>query len=255
MLFMTDSGFERRMPQVENIQLVLFSQSPIPKAHQVAAGQGFGDFEFVSAQTIDPNVSVAGLAVGGYSVQLQSSPGRLDVIVGSKSPTGPGSFESLINIDDALKEIRTAFDSALSLFAAHRVACVINAFDQANLQRDALDQARSELGGVIVPNGATEFDYKINMPTNSEEQEGLQINRLYRWYSVGLIQMMFFTGPDGFSGQNTGAISWRFSHQIDISTDVDGKLDPAVAPAVMSEVISEAKRLLSNGRRAFDALN
>lgn len=241
--------------QLQSVQVVAFISDQPPVAAK-AWLDIFGDIP-ANSQLISINHTAASETRDGFDLDLQCQAGRIDL-----TATGP-EFQPAI-ITDGLPDnpdmvYIADLDAALSVMipgalkaaknnVVTRVALVIAYSQVAASPAETTKIVREMLGDVPAPAGATELDYRINVPVASRTEEAVGLNQIVRWATTARQFLRLGIG----NGHTSTVPTFLALQSIDVNTVVGAPVTSDNAAALLNEVVERAKSFVG---RSHDAVS
>jgi len=204
--------------------------------------------EVKAFNNLAPNQSIAQGFAGEFSIEIITQPNRFDIRVSmiDPQPSRPelppelklgGAAALALPWTKALAEERSA----------HRMSVILMGAHPATSSRDTVDIARKLVPGLAAPPGASEIEYRTNVPKPSKICPEIELNRLHRW-ETAMTSIVQIAAPS-----QLGPMNWNLSELVDVNTSATARV-VGHRPELLDELLETAKALYEGGIEAYETL-
>lgn len=182
---------------------------------------------------------------GAHRLIVAALADRVDIHLQAK-PLSPG-LPSCGSLDEVFAFVLPAVPTDL-FSACHRLAFGLILNNPSNSLAQAYNVTASYLPHIRFLEGGQDFQYQINLPSESTVQPTIKLNRLSKWSSV-VVKVLKL---DSTAGTTVPQEFFASRLELDINTHAENatpfQLD--MARRLLDELIQEARRIFTEGVRA-----
>lgn len=209
--------------------------------------EAFGDIP-PNAQQIAPGHSVAAELRSAFDIELQAQPGRIDLFATGPeqpravSPDEPNKPEITFipDLDEVLNVLAPAALVAAKRNSVNRIAVVLTYGQIVKDPAEAVARIGSSVSPLPMPDGATETEYRSNVPAQSRTDAAVTFNQIVRWFTSGRQSLRF--------GLKTGVSSsvpiFLATQSIDVNTVAGAQFSPDKFSGLFDEMIQRGRSLI-----------
>lgn len=244
------SSVEDMAQQFDSLNFVIFVHGKPSGTALELWNKAFESTPPENFQQLGTGGSQAAARKGDINVAIVTQLNRIDVVI---SPVVVMPFGGAPAASEPALE--PAIDVGLELIAklspgenVHRPAVVFQLTEECESVADSLRKTSDRAGGASYPSEATDLSYQTIVPTKSEAEPRLKINRLCRW-NTGRRQVVRLDMTTG-SMQNDGGTLATMLY-LDVFTEEQPSATQENFSKLFAEVVGEAKKILSRGYNAL----
>lgn len=233
---------------IDQFQFVLFVNSAPPQASELIS-RAFPAVELEEFRKLPNQGSFAMIQTGGFTAAIQCQINRVDLVVDRPAEEDNAAFTFIEDADlaDAFAVAAPAIAELCSALPVVRGAVIITRSQEMESTELANADVLANVPNLPHPAGASDIDYRVNVPIQSALDPDLRYNRVARWFSArrGIMALVPDQRLAASSLINVSILS------ADVNVSPEHSIESYDKPACFQEMYELAADLLDRGMEVF----